>query len=127
MDFEKLYGVDVDAVENGKWMVTQEGFDVKIAKLGNPAFNAEVVRLQKPHLSLLRSSANTDELIDKIAVRAMAKTILLDWKAESNGVAIEYTPELGYDYMMKSPDFKEDVSTLSAARDNFKPEHIAEK
>ena len=91
MDFEKAYAVDGDAAVNGKWMVTKAGFDVKVAKLGNPAFALEVTRLQKPHLALLRSSIDTDDLIDKITVRAMSTTILLDWKAESDGVDIKLT------------------------------------
>ncbi|RLC88521.1 MAG: hypothetical protein DRJ03_02620 [Chloroflexi bacterium] len=127
MDFDKAYAVDDDAVINGKWMVTKAGFDVKVAKLNNPAFKAEVVRLQKPHLALLRSTADTEDLVNDITTKAMAKTILLDWKAESKGKEVPYTPELGYEYMTKSSDFREDISVLSVDRENYKPEDVVEK
>lgn len=127
MDFEKAYAVDKDAAENGKWMVTREGFEVKIAKVGNAAFNAEVQRLQKPHIAILRSRADNTKLISEITIKAMAKAILLDWKAESKGVDVPYTVELGVQYMTKYPDFKEDVSDLSTTRESFRPEDVAEK
>jgi len=127
MDFKKAYAVDSDAAEEGKWLVTREGFDVKVAKLGNAKFKAEVQRLQKPHLAVLRSSSDSSKLVNSITIKAMARTILLDWKAESDGVTIEYTPELGEEYMTKYTDFKEDVSALSTSRSNFKPSDISEK
>jgi len=127
MDINKAYAVDEAAAEDGKWMVTKEGFDVKVAKLGNPKFVAEVSRLQKPHLAVLRSSADSSVLVDRITVTAMARTILLDWKAESNGEDVPYTSELGEEYLTKYPDFKEDVSSLSSIRSNFKPEDVSEK
>jgi len=120
--FEKLYSVDENAAEKGKWLTTQAGMEVMVAKLGNKDFTAEVVRLQKPFLALLRSKADTSELINKITVEAMAKTILMDWKTE-----VPYSWEDGKAMMLKYPDFREDVSILSAERDNFKPEEVAEK
>ncbi len=126
MDFNKAYGQDDKAAKNGKWLVTKQGFDVKVAKLNNPNFRIEVVKLQKPHLPLLRSAVDSSELENEITVEAMAKTILKDWKAEDNGVDVPYTWELGKQYMLASDDFKEDVSVLAVDRTNFK-EDIAEK
>jgi hypothetical protein len=127
MDLHKLYSVDEKAANEGKWLVTKEGLDVKVAKLGNPAFVAEVARLQKPHVVRLRSNMDNTELLNEITIKAMAKTILLDWKAESDGEPVPYTPELGYQYMVMFPDFREDVSDLSVSRNNFKPEDVAGK
>jgi len=127
MDLDKVYAVDENAAAEGKWLVTREGFDVKVAKLGNPNYVAEVMRLQKPFLSLLRSSADSSALLDEITIKAMAKTILLDWKAESEGQGVPYTVELGIQYLTKYKDFKEDISVLSAGRANFKPEEVGEK
>lgn len=127
MDIDKAYAQDKNAAEKGKWLVTREGFDVKVAKLGNPAFIAEVTRLQKPFAALLNSSVDTSDIIKDITTKAMAKTILLDWKAESGGKAIPYTKELGEQYMTKYSDFREDVSDLSASRINFKPGDVTGK
>lgn len=127
MDFEKAYSVDKEAAEKGKWLTTPEGFEVKVGKLGNPEYKAEIIRLSKPHIHLINSSTDTSNLMDEITTKAMSRKILFDWKAESNGKKIPYTPELGFQYMTKSSDFKEDVSALSVDRSNFKPEEVAGK
>jgi hypothetical protein len=127
MDLDKLYALDEEAANDGKWFITKQGLDVKVAKIGNPSFVAEVVRLQKPHIVRLRSNMDNTAIINEITTKAMAKAVLIDWKAESNGVPVPYTPELGLQYMLKFPDFREDVSDLSVSRENFRPEEIAEK
>lgn len=127
MEIFDLYAVDTEAANNGRWFTTRQGARVKVAKLGNPNFTAEVVRLQRPHIHLIRSKADTTELITDITIEAMSKTILVDWEATSNGEPLPYTPKLGQELMRKSPDFQEDVSLLSSNVDNFKPEEIAEK
>lgn len=127
MNLDTLYAVDNDAANGGKWMVTKAGFDVRVAKIGNPAFKAEVIRLQKPHQALLNSDVDCTELLSMIVREAMAKAILVDWKAESKGELVPYTPELGIQMMEKYPDFQEDVSVLSTTRRNFKPEVVVGK
>ena len=128
MDLKKAYAVDKTAAEEGKWMVTQEGMDVKVAKLGCPAFVAEVTRLQKPHLALLRSNSPEAEKLNKeITIKAMAKTILFDWKAESDGQPVPYTYELGVEAFKEFDEFYADVSLLSASRNNFKTEDVSGK
>lgn len=128
MDLMKAYAVDKTAAEEGKWLVTSEGVEVKVAKLGNPAFTAEVTRLQKPHLALLRSnSPEAVKMNKKITIEAMAKTILIDWKVESDGEPVLYTTEVGVDALTELHEFYGDVSDLSASRANFKPEDISGK
>jgi len=127
MDFQEAYAEDKNAATKGKWMVTQAGFDVKVAKMGNPVYMAELTRLQKPHLAALRSSADTSELLDSIIIQAMSTHILFDWKAESNGKPIKYTPKLGAQYLTEYPEFREDISELALSRANFKPEVIGKK
>ena len=123
----KAYAVDKSAAEDGKWQVTAGAVDVKVAKLGCPAFIAEVTRLQKPHLARLRSAAGDNDLHTSITIEAMAKTILLDWKVEQDGKPVPYTWELGVQALTDYAEFKEDISILSATRSNFRPEEISGK
>ena len=122
MKLENLYAVDDDSFENGKWLMTQAGLEVKIRSMNHPLFKAEIVKLQKPFLDLLTSKVDTTELLEKITVKGMAKTILLDWKDEE-----AYSFDLGVKYLTKYQEFREDISTLSANMDNFRPEKIVEK
>jgi len=128
MSLASRYTIDGEAAENGKWMVTQEGVEVKVAKLGNKNFKRVLSRLQKPYLAILRSSKGDSELSSRLTTEAMAKTILLDWKeTDEKGNPIPYTWKAGYDAFMKYEEFLDDVSDLAASRNNFRPEEIAEK
>jgi len=127
MDLDKVYAVDSEAAEDGKWMLTRSGVEVKVAKIGNIKFTKRIAELQKPYISLLQSDIDCSDLINTITIDAMSSTILMDWKAESKGEPVPYTPELGKQYMTLYPDFKEDISILSASRANFKPEAVAGK
>lgn len=122
MDFNKAYAVDNDAVNNGKWLTTQAGMRVKVAKGNNPAYVAELTRLQKDHLPLLTSDADTSELTTSIVIEAMAKTVLKDWEHDE-----DYTVGLGIQFLTMYPDFREDVAVLSESRSNFRPEELVEK
>lgn len=128
MDLKKIFGVDKEAAEKGKWFPLAEEGMVKVARLNNTAFKAESVRLQKPHMHVLRSSKlDNTELLDDITRRATAKTILLDWKGITiDGVDIPYSVEKAYELLKEFPDFQEAISVLAVDRDNFSPEDIDE-
>lgn len=121
------YAVDKDAAENGKWFTTESGMRVKVAKLGNPNYKAEIMRLQKPVLEQLRRG-DVDSLSNEITKKAMSKFILMDWENEDeNGAPIAYTSKLGLEALTEYEDFLEDISTLSCVRRNFSPEDIGKK
>lgn len=122
MKLDKLYAVDEDSFENGKWLVTLNGLDVKVRSMNHPDFKKRIVELQKPYLAILTSKVDSTELLEKITIRAMAEKILLDWKDEE-----EYSVEKGIEYLTKYQEFNEDVSVLCSNMDNFRPEIIAEK
>lgn len=127
MDFHKEFAIDKEAAEKGRWFPLAEDGKVKVCRLNNPAFKAECVRLQKPHLHILRSkSAEKEALLDDITRKAMAKTILVDFEGiVLNGEPIPYSPENAYYLFVKYPDFQEKISQL-ATGDNFRPEDLEE-
>ncbi len=122
MKLDKLYAVDEDSFENGKWLVTRNGLDVKVRSMNHPDFKKRVVELQKPHLAILTSKVDSTNLLEKITIRAMAEKLLLDWKDEE-----EYSVEKGIQYLTRYPEFNEDISVLCSNMDNYRPEIIAEK
>lgn len=129
MDLRKIYSIDKEAAETGKWFKLSSKTGVKVAKLGNPAFVAEVARQQKPHISVLRSTKiDHTDLINEITVQAMARTILLDWYGiYEDGVEVKYSIEKAEEYLTDLEEFKEAVSQLAVEANNFRPEVTAGK
>jgi hypothetical protein len=128
MDIRKQFGVDNKAAEEGKWFTLQDGGRVRVAKLGCKAFTAEVQRLQKPHVGVLRSGGDTAETLDLITIKAMSKTVLLDWEGlDIDGEPVEYSPENAERLLTEYPEFREFISQLSVDRKNFSPEDVAKK
>ena len=128
MDMNKSFGEDKKLAEEGKWFDMEDGGRALVAKLGNPKFQAEVQRLSKPHMALLRSTMDTTELLGRITVEGMAKTILLDFeKISLDGEPVESTFESRLMLLTDYPAFRETISVIAADRRNFSPEELAGK
>jgi hypothetical protein len=128
MDIKKAFGIDKDGANNGKWFDMPEGARVKVAKLGNPRFVAEVQRLQKPHITLLRSNLDTSDLVNEITIKAMARTIVLDWEGfELDGEEFPYSVENAENLLENFQPFKEFVSKISADDASYPLVDLAKK
>ena len=128
MDMNKSFGEDKKLAEEGRWFDLEDGGRALVAKLGNPKFKAEVQRLSKPHMALLRSTMDTTELLGKITVDAMSTTILLAFDGVSiDGEKVENTAENRKMLLTEYPAFREVISVISTERNNFSPEELAGK
>jgi len=105
-----------------------EGGKVKIAKLGNPRFVAEVQRLQKPHLTMLRSGLDCSKIVDEITIKAMAKAIVLDWEGfELDGETFQYNQENAEMILREFSPLREFVSQVSSENNSFQLEDVVKK
>jgi len=128
MDIKKSFGSDKDLAENGKWFDLEDGGRVKVAKLGCPAFKAEVQRLQKPHLAILNSTMDSSDIIDRITIRAMSKAILVDWSdINMDGEEVVYSTDTCFLLLSEYPDFREMIASLSTERRHYSLSDITEK
>lgn len=129
MDFRQQFGFDKELAEKGKWHDLPGGGRVCVAKLGNPLYKAEIVRLQKPYLAMLRSDkVDNTALIDTITIKAMAKTILTGFTdIILDGEELEYSFENAVYLLTEFPDFREIISELSLSSMHFQAEEIAGK
>ena len=128
MDMNKSFGEDKKSAEEGKWFDLEHGGRALVSKLGNPKFQAEVQRLSKPHMALLRSTMDTTELLNKITTDAMSTTILLDFEGVTlDGEPVDYSKETSKMLLTDFPAFRETISAISADRRNFSPEDLAGK
>jgi len=129
MDINKSFGFDHQLAENGTWHDLPDGGRAKVAKLGNSHYKAEIVRLQKPVLAILRSTKiDNRELIDSITIKAMARAILNDWSNISiDSEEIPYSYENAVLLLTDYPVFLETISELAIDLSNFQAEAVAGK
>lgn len=83
------------AEEEGVWVDYENtGVKLKIARIGNPAFDKAVNKLSAPHLKKIRNGDAS--LQEKLTKEAIAETILLDWKGieDDDGKTLKYSKKL---------------------------------
>jgi len=111
--------------EEGVWIeYPEEGFALKIARMGNAKYTQEIVSMRRgkqiasPLVEEISPSA-----VEAIQMKAMAKHILLDWRGitDDNGEEIPFSPEKAYEIISDPQyrDFYTLVQTLAADAKNF--------
>ena len=81
-----------EAEVEGVWVDFEDtGVKLKIARIGNPAFDKLISKLSAPHLKKLRKG--DDELQESITAKAVASTILVGWKGldDDDGKPLKYS------------------------------------
>jgi hypothetical protein len=119
MDFSQAYELS-STVTEGVWRTLPSGLKVCVASLRNPAYLAEVRRLQQSQAAAM--DINNPDVVVDITSKAMAKTILLDWKGavDLEGNPVDYTTELAQDMLKRYEIFREEVSAVAADDSNYK-------
>lgn len=123
----------------GVWVTIEHGVRLLVARMNNPKYLARLRELMRPHQAELRLSrarytvdgkeapprdAASDELMEKLAIRAMARCILLGWEnlfeSKRNGsgevvldkdgkpelVEVPYSEEKAHEYLRKFREFQ---------------------
>jgi hypothetical protein len=123
MDLSQTFATDVKLETEGVWKDLGEGAELKVARIGNPAYNKEMQRLMKPYKHLVSRGALSEDVAQKILIEAMAKTILVDWKGlKDGGKVIKYSTKAAIDMLTKYKDFRDLISTLAGEMTTFKVE-----
>lgn len=93
----KLSSIKTDTVksENGVWVDYESGIRLKIARIGNPAFQSFVSSRQKNKIRGIRSGSISSQEAEQITKEAVARHILLDWQnvEDEDGLPLRYSPE----------------------------------
>lgn len=98
----------------GAWFDGDNGQRFLVARQDNANYMRARERLRRPHRKKFEQGKG-DEVAFEIALRATAEAILLGWEGVKNvdGDAVPYTPELGYQALEESPEFREMIATWS--------------
>tara|TARA_R110000824_G_scaffold20947_10_gene78619 strand:+ start:10 stop:414 length:405 start_codon:yes stop_codon:yes gene_type:complete len=77
----------------GVWVDYEMGIQFKIAKMGNPKFQAKVRELSAPHIKQIRNDGLPQDKMEAIQLEAVSETILVGWKniEGDDGKAMRYS------------------------------------
>lgn len=121
------FKTNLTAEIEGVWVEIGEGCELLIARLGNKEFRKFMKSASKPYRSMMRNDQLPDDVAEKLMVKALAATILLDWKElKLGGKKLKYSKEecervLGDE---EFKDFRDLVVEIAQARETFRFEEI---
>jgi hypothetical protein len=114
----------------GVWVDIGNGVEVRVARIGNPAYRARMKKLGKPYRHLLRDDESElpDGLLEKLTVDAIAHTVLLDWRGpamvDGEGQPIPFSPEKAVELLTGIDWFRERVEEAARMRETFRRREV---
>lgn len=117
----KQFKLDKKAEKEGIWVEIGDGAKIKVARLGNPAYQGAIRRMGKPFARQMRHGGVDTDVLEGITRRAMARHILLDWEGlEVDGEAVEYSEKNALKLLTDYSAFYDLVSECAADNELFR-------
>jgi hypothetical protein len=110
----------------GVWVDVGEGVQLKLARADNSSYQKEVSKILLASSSELRilqdSNPRRMEIIREARIKAISRTILLDWRnlQDENGKELKYSPELAEKILVEYKELLELVDAFSTNREMYK-------
>ena len=121
---------DLSKEIEGVWVEYEGGISLKIARLNNPVHKEVVEKLSAPHMKGFRAHTIPQETRDKISKKAVAETILLDWKNidDADGNPIPYSREKALEFFENPElaDFYDYVVIVSNQKENYRKQVLVD-
>ena len=126
-DVRKIFGTDKQAEIEGKWNDIGDDIKLLIARIGNPEYQKAFQKISKPHRRAIRRGTLNDEVAEKLLVKAMAQTILLDWEGlEEDGVPVPYSTDNAIRILMEYKDLRDYVSDIANEMEGYRADEDEE-
>ena len=95
-----LVKTDPEREIDGVWVTYELDIELKIARIGNTAFDDLVRTLSEPHLKGIRNKRLKPEQLEAITKKAAAETLLVDWKniEGEDGKKIKYSSKKALEF-----------------------------
>jgi len=112
---------DTDLETEGVWVEYKNGTRLKLARLGNPNFQRLYNAKMKPFVRRQRQGDLDPQIELEVSCDCLAKTVITDWEGfTKNKKALKYTPAVGKELLMRSMDFRADVTAMSDSQENYR-------
>jgi len=126
-DVKKLFGTDSKKEQEGVVHEMGDGLKIKIARIGNPNYQKRFQVLSKPHRRALRRGTLSDEVAEKLLVKCLAETIVLDWEGlEEQGKPIPYSTENAIRILTDYPELRNYVNDIANELEGYQAEEDEE-
>jgi len=115
------FKTDTKAEQDGVWVPYEHGFEVKLARIGNPRFKEFMMKNGKQQMRRLTSSQDVDlDTADELMREAIAETILLDWRGllDDHDKPIPFSKEEARK-ALQIDDFYREIFSLAQERSLF--------
>jgi hypothetical protein len=125
------YLTDPTLEEEGVWVRLRKGdAEVLVARAGNSKHEELVRRLRKKHGRGFRGDELPQEVDDSIALEALSKTILLDWRGIEGPIPgvcedegdVPYSTDTARALLKLSRDFRLEVTQIATEMEVFRRE-----
>lgn len=120
---------DTNLAENGVWVNNVvDDICVKVAAANNKSYTQHMQRLMKPYQRSYKTMGDSfNEIFNDIQNKAIASSILLDWKniEDDIGSPLVYSETAAYN-LLKDPEnkeFREMIISLSEENEVFRKEY----
>lgn len=121
------FDADLPTLDEGVW-TTWSDSEFKIAHISNLKFQRALSRLQQPHRRKLESGTLDPKVNREIVCKAMAGTVLIDWRGvgDREGKETPFSVEAATVALMRSTEFRDFVSEFAMNMANFRDEEVQE-
>lgn len=124
MNLKKYFGTNKDKEQHGVWIDGPDGSKLLIARFGNPASLKLGKELMRPHRAAQRAGKLDDKVLEAVAIKVLANTVLLGWKGVRDGEGdtppeIQYSPEAAERLMAAYHDFRAFVAEYASEASLF--------
>lgn len=123
------FKTDKKREQEGVWVDAGEGLKLKLARLGNPKYEALMQQLGKPYRRQIRNNTIDVDVLRGLTARALARHVLLDWsdlQDEETGEDITYSQEKALELLKNYRDFYDMVVELANDQQFFRDDYQAE-
>lgn len=112
----------------GVWVDCGADLHLKVARLGNPAYEDALRKAGKPFMRQMRLGTMKIEQMEKLAMKCVADHVLQDWKGleEDDGTVIPFSSKKALEIFEEYPEFYTIVKDVSGEAELFRNDEMEE-
>ncbi len=122
------FATDKEKELEGVWFPLGDGLEILVARMNNTNYTSRVRKQMQPYQSTFQRKALKEDAAEAIQNKAMAGTIVLDWKdmQDEDGAEGPFSEEICVKYLQLYPEFKKAILEFAGNMDNYVLEAVKE-